>query len=349
VFGVEIAASLLLVGALPRAEADRPDEVRGPQIHVVYAVPSDRADRGLDTSGAIQGSVSLFQRWLAEQTGGPNLRVDTYMGMLDVTFARLDKTDAEISARGAFVREEIEAFLDRRGLTTAGKIYAVYYDGTSTYSCGGASWPPYVAGRLAAMYLNGLPQGPVPCSSNPLRSDTPWYWEFAMLHDLLHTLGIVPTCAPHHWRAAHVSDSPNDLMWAGDEPWQLPPQLDIGRDDYYGHGRADCADLAGSEYLTSTPVFEVASYRVGVARAGRAFSVRLAVEVDGAAPATGSTVCTARLGTRTLRSRAGFTAGQGACTWTLPRTAVGKRLTGSIAVTTAEGSATRRFSLRVRR
>jgi len=24
------------------------------------------------------------------------------------------------------------------------------------------------------------------------------YWEFAMLHDLLHTLGAVPTCAPDH-------------------------------------------------------------------------------------------------------------------------------------------------------
>ena len=46
--------------ALPRATQDRPDEVRGPQLHAVYAVPSDGGDRGLDTSGAIAASVASF-------------------------------------------------------------------------------------------------------------------------------------------------------------------------------------------------------------------------------------------------------------------------------------------------
>lgn len=351
-FGVEVLASLLLAGALPRAETDRPDEVVGPQIHVVYAVPSDGTDRQLDTSGAIEGSVASFQAWLAAQTGGARLRVDTYQGSLDITFARLDKPDAEIAARGAFVREEIEAYLDRRGLTTAGKIYAVYYDGTSTYSCGGASWPPYVPGRLTAMYLNGLPQGPVPCGSNPLRSGEPGYWEFAMLHDILHTFGIVGQCAPHHTRAGHVSDSANDLMWSGDAPWQLPPQLDIGRDDYYGHGRSDCPDLARNEYLTTTPVAppvtEVIAYSVGRARAGRSFSVSLQIEVNGELPSAGATKCSARVGTKKLRARARFSSGFGRCTWTLPRTTAGKRVGGTIRVVTEAGSATRRFSVRVR-
>lgn len=42
-------------------------------------------------------------------------------------------------------------------------------------------------------------------------------------------------------------------MWSGDQPWQLPPRLDIGRDDYWGHGRAACLDVSGSPYLTSAP------------------------------------------------------------------------------------------------
>jgi hypothetical protein len=40
-------------------------------------------------------------------------------------------------------------------------------------------------------------------------------------------------------------------MWAGDQPWQ-PALLDVGHDDYYGHGRADCLDLARRPYLTSS-------------------------------------------------------------------------------------------------
>ncbi|MEX2647128.1 MAG: PASTA domain-containing protein, partial [Gaiellaceae bacterium] len=77
--------------------------------------------------------------------------------------------------------------------------------------------------------------------------------EFAMLHDIFHGLGAAPTCSPHHTLSGHVSDSPNDLMWSGGQPWQLPPKLDIGRDDYWGHGRSDCLDVSGSPYLTSAP------------------------------------------------------------------------------------------------
>jgi hypothetical protein len=42
-------------------------------------------------------------------------------------------------------------------------------------------------------------------------------------------------------------------MWAGDAPWRTDApdrmQLDAGHDDYYGHGRTDCPDLANSPYL----------------------------------------------------------------------------------------------------
>ena len=33
-----------------------------------------------------------------------------------------------------------------------------------------------------------------------------------MIHEIFHTIGIVPTYAPHHTLAGHVSDSSNDLM-----------------------------------------------------------------------------------------------------------------------------------------
>jgi hypothetical protein len=81
------------------------------------------------------------------------------------------------------------------------------------------------------MYLRGRPPGSIPCDTTGLApvGAPPGHWEFAMLHDLLHGLGLVATCAPHHHLSGHASDSPNDLMWSGNAPWQLPPQLDIGR------------------------------------------------------------------------------------------------------------------------
>ena len=41
--------------ALPRSTADRLDEVRGPQIQVVYALQADGQDRGMDESGVLEG------------------------------------------------------------------------------------------------------------------------------------------------------------------------------------------------------------------------------------------------------------------------------------------------------
>jgi hypothetical protein len=191
---------------LPRATEDRTDEVRGPQVHAVYAVPSDGStDRGLDTSGAIAASVDAFQRWFARETGGTNLGPDTSGGELDVTFARLPITDADMKSRGAFVRDEIERLLRQSGLVRPGKLYAVYYDGGSTYSCGGGAWPPRLVGQVAAMYLRGEPPGSIPCSANPLAAPggEPGYMDIGMLHELVHTLGFVAECAPHHTRSGH--------------------------------------------------------------------------------------------------------------------------------------------------
>ena len=57
---------------LPRATADRPDSVSGPQVHVVYALPSDGVDRSLDVDGTLTRSVTAWERWLA----GPDRRAD---------------------------------------------------------------------------------------------------------------------------------------------------------------------------------------------------------------------------------------------------------------------------------
>ena len=227
-----------------------PDDLSGAQVHLVYAIPADGVDRALDTNGTIAGTVSVWESWLAGQTGGSVLRLDTYHGVDDITFVRLPQSDAEMASHGVYVRDVIEADLRAAGLIVAGKIYAVYYDGSSMSSCGGGSWPPELVGSVGALYLHGAPPGAPACDTNVFASqgEKPGYLDFAMLHELLHVLGFVPSCAPHAVLRGHVSDSNTDLMYAGPLPWN-PTTLDVGRDDYYGAHIPGCLDLADSPYL----------------------------------------------------------------------------------------------------
>ena len=227
-----------------------PDDLSGPQVHVVYAIPADGVDRALDTNGTIAGTVSVWETWLAGQTGGSALRLDTYQGGDDITFVRLPQSDAEIASFGVYVRDVIEADLKAAGLIVAGKIYAVYYDGSSVFSCGGGAWPPVLPGPVGALYLHGAPPGAPRCDTNVFASPggKPGYLDFVMLHELLHVLGFVPSCAPHSVLSGHVSDSPTDLMYAGPLPW-YPETLDVGHDDYYRAHIPGCPDLSDSPYL----------------------------------------------------------------------------------------------------
>jgi hypothetical protein len=256
---LNVALMLALAGAtvasavLPRSTKDRKDGNRLPQIHLIYAVPLDGEDRGLDTDGTIVRSVQASSRWFQEASGGRALRFDDFRGELDITFVRLAKTDAQISARGVFVRDEIEKLLRAKGFKKANKIYAVYYDGSSTHACGGGSWPPVLKGSVAALYLRGEIPGFLPCSDNPFAQDeaSPGYWEFVLVHEVLHTLGFVATCAPSHVLSGHVGDDNEDLMYAGDQPWR-PGLLDVNRDDYFAHSNSRCPDLMDSKFLLPT-------------------------------------------------------------------------------------------------
>ncbi|NQW23873.1 MAG: hypothetical protein HQ475_10560 [SAR202 cluster bacterium] len=238
-----------------RTTVDRPDDSDLPQIHLVYALASDGVDRFFDTNGAIKTSVESVRYWFRTQSSGLDLRWDTYNGELDVTFFRLGSTEKSVTALGAYVRDVLEQELKAAGGIQGSKQYMVFYDGASTYACGGGAWPPLLYGVVGAMYLKGLPDGPVPCDSNTLGASptTPGYLDIAMLHEFVHSLGLTPTCAPNQHSSGHVSDSPNDLMWAGDAPWDLPPKLDIGNDDYFRHGNPDCPDLANVGYIDPLP------------------------------------------------------------------------------------------------
>src|SRR5258705_4817808 len=72
--------------ALPRSNADRPDDAAGPQVHLMYVLPSDGVDESVDTNGRIGTSALAFNRWLLDQTPGRAFRIDTYQGLPDISF-----------------------------------------------------------------------------------------------------------------------------------------------------------------------------------------------------------------------------------------------------------------------
>lgn len=239
-----------------RSNADRPDDVSGYQAHVMYVVPSDGADRQYDVNGQIHRSVERWNSWLAAQTNGRRIRLDTVDDELDVTFVRLDRTGEQMNAYGGALRAQLEYELVAKGFDAAEKLYLVYYDGgdVRTPACGMGSFPPIAPGTVAAMFMTALPSN-FDCSSVFFAADIddPGRQDHIGIHEVLHTLGFVPSCAPHQANGAHVGDNVLDQLYVGIDK-AFPPLLDVNRDDYFEHDNPGCLDLADSAFLEPLPV-----------------------------------------------------------------------------------------------
>lgn len=259
-----------------RSSVDRPDESSLLQVRMMYVIPSDLPDESLDVNGRICESARAFTGWLGTQLGGRTIRLDQKDGELDIGFLRLTKTNAEMRGSGnlanvntgiAYVRERIERELVAGNQMKPDKLYAVFYGGESTYACGGAAYPPALIGSVIAMYLKSSIGG-VSCESRPWGQGNArlGYFDWAMLHDVMHGLGIVPGAAPNQHTTGHVFDvsatNPNtDLMYSprpgrSDPYWDIDTPgglvLDLRHDDYFAHD-AGYVNLATSAFLEPLP------------------------------------------------------------------------------------------------
>ena len=252
-----VSASAGAATARVRALTDMPDDISGPQVHFLYVVPSDGADGQLDSNGGMEQSIARIQNWLVTQTGNQGLRVDTYNGAPDITFVRLPHSDAQATMTNPWPLWVMGEDLVASGFNDSAKLYAAFYDGHSTWACGGAKSPALP--KLGAMYLKAQPTNdPRPCSDAPgfgTGTDRPGYFEIGLLHEILHTIGFAPSCAPHVTEVDHVDDSPTDLMYHPDANspagWDWSHAvLDFNHDDYYGAHIPGCSDLSDSPYLT---------------------------------------------------------------------------------------------------
>ncbi|HEY5925953.1 MAG TPA: hypothetical protein VIV11_29900 [Kofleriaceae bacterium] len=260
-----------------RGMTDRADDYGLDQIRILYVVPQDGMDRMRDTNGQICNSVRGFATWFHSQSPA-YLRFDTMGGLVDIGFVRLTKTDAamrgtdpnntSVATGTAFVRNRIELELEAMGMIAENKLYGVYYEGSSVYACGGGAYPPLIIDRVGAMYLGGIPPGVMPNCSDVRpwgqASLVPNYVDYGMLHELVHSMGIVPASAPNEQSQGHVFDGTaaepsRDLMYSPrttqDPGWAIDAagglMLDINNDDYYM--TAPALDLAKMSLLAPLP------------------------------------------------------------------------------------------------
>jgi len=243
-----LALLILIVSLRAPAEtsaqtADDPEYA----VQLIYAIPKDGEDRGLDQDGAILESVESAQRWLEEQTGGRRLNLVTERrGQPSIEFLELTRTEDELMhwpESSASYQIEYEA--RAAGFDAPGIINAIYYEGADAVdtTCGETPWPVFSPGNSFTLFLQGG------CSVFSLlgEDEEAGWWELTFLHEFFHALGAVETCAPNG-EDGH-SLEPNDLMYGGSEPWEYPVLLDVDNDDYYGHGRNACYDAERSPYL----------------------------------------------------------------------------------------------------
>lgn len=247
--------------ARDRAVTDMPDDISGAQVHFLYVVPADGADGQLDTNGAMEQSVARIEQWFVTQARNQGLRIDTYNGVPDITFVRLPHSNAQATSINPWPLWVIGEDLVAAGFNNPVKVYAAFYDGRSTWACGGAKSPALP--KLGAMYLRAQPTNdPRPCSDAPgfgTGTDRPGYFEIGLLHEILHVIGFTPRCAPHasaDGYGDHVNDGPTDLMYGPDAKstsgWNWANAvLDFNHDDYYRANVPGCPDLSNSPYLAA--------------------------------------------------------------------------------------------------
>jgi hypothetical protein len=240
-----------------RSSAERPDDQPGLyQMRVWYVLSSDGVDQHRDTDGTIRTSVESVVKWMKAKTGGRTFRIDRCQGAIDIGFLKLSKTDAQLNQGD--VLHNLGAEMNALHLLgNAKKMNLVYYGG-SNRTCGNSNWPS-VPGQfsLAALYLNGDFQLPgVPkCNTNPVGANlnSPGYMDFSLLHEVFHMNGAAATCAPHAFDGiGHVSDSNQDLMYAGSQPWD-PQFIDVNHNDYFDTGSTTCLDVARSTFIEPLP------------------------------------------------------------------------------------------------
>lgn len=175
---------------LPGVKKDRPDEIKGFQVHFIYVTLQNKASSNFLESGLIHNWLDLANAWLKRKIGKEFI-FDTYQGAYDISILESEykESDLLISSKDPLKLLRAE-FAKQNGSQMLGKNMFFIIDGKlSKDYCGLASQPGNT----------GL--------STP-GSDNCWYPEFGFIsserklnapsstiaHELIHNLGVGHPC-----------------------------------------------------------------------------------------------------------------------------------------------------------
>ncbi len=219
-----------------------PDAELTNSFRVIYALPSDVAADPAIVSG-IPHEIDLVAGWFAGQTGGHQPRFYAPGGTLALDTVNLGITRAQLEG-AANPLTTLATTLHSLGYGTSGET-VVAYVASKGIACG-ITQDNNGAATTVALWMPACDI--YPSASTP---SFPYNATYLAAHEITHAFGAAPDCAPHADGTGHVSDDPRDVIYGGplDRDW-AHITLDPGHDDYYGHGRADCLDIARSPFWT---------------------------------------------------------------------------------------------------
>lgn len=212
-------AVLILLGVLfwlvTRSGGDSAGAVGLKQVQAYYAVPAG-AEGVPDPVAAIRAEIGVVQAWFKGETGR-SLRFVEADGQLVVQTTEL--TSGVDALRLEAPEETLPLVFVPAEVAQPG--------------CGEGSSP-----GLAVVLVG-------PCGETPSTATRAFGQgsTFTIAHELVHALGAVKPCAPHHGNDGHTRDDPTDLMYDGGDGSAVLREdivLDPERDDYYETGKDGC-------------------------------------------------------------------------------------------------------------
>lgn len=241
--------------------ADLQDVVTGPQIHAIYATPSDGADTFATVAPRLADDLASITTWWQGQDSTRIPRIDDapFNGVTcaDISFVRLPDPASKWAGMGAGAAFSlIGSDLFGLGFDSPYKKYYVYFDGPSVEAdvCGTGSGTFSSGPSFAVVWLAGCPDVPT---------------DAVGAHELLHALGALPSGAPNACTATtnplgafpdlgHPCDSATDLLYPVTTGQPLSSLvLDYNHDDYYAHS-GTWIDLQDSAWLHRIDVPQLA-------------------------------------------------------------------------------------------
>ena len=220
---------------------NRPPALTGRSIRVIYAYPSDGADRSVQLAPRLSADVDAIDAWWLAQDPAREPRFDrvAFSCGLQADILALRLSDPAATLQSSAVRgDSIEAQASAATGRSPYEKLLVYYDGPVDDAdlCGEGAGTPGGDG-VAIVYLGA-------CTDIPSAN--------IAAHELLHSFGALPDGAPHACpdTRGHPCDSQADVLY----PFAMPGTtlaalvLDVGRDDYYGHA-GGWPDLQDSPWL----------------------------------------------------------------------------------------------------